>query len=169
LSYSNRRHGATAYQPYAISLSGLNLACNSRPMVYAYRLSFIWISVLHCRCMAKMPKYRNFNQSFTFGGSCATPFTDLGQIWPETEGPQCQISFESLYRMTLQGQKKLQFWANIDIWGTPVQILHAKVDPWYKLTCQISSRLVYSVSIEWQKTSKLYHFKTQHFCRPSGR
>jgi len=56
---------------------------------------------------------------------------------------------------------KKQFWANFDIWGLlyrpPVtdegQIWYAIADPRYTLTCQISSRSVYSVALCWRKSS----------------
>jgi len=55
------------------------------------------------------------------------------------------------------GQKP-QFWANFDFLGAPVptpftdegQIWCPIADPWYMLTCQISSQSVYSVALCWQ-------------------
>jgi len=61
--------------------SGPNLAWDSGPMVYVYRLSFIWIGVLCHWCKAKPPKCRNVDQIFAIWGvgSCAYP---LHRSWP---------------------------------------------------------------------------------------
>jgi len=59
--------------------------------------------------------------------------------------------------------KKTQFWANFDfflggglLYRSPIadegQIWCAIEDPWYALTCQISSRSVNSVALCWRKT-----------------
>ena len=49
------------------------LLCDSGPVVYAYRLMSSG-SVYCRRCgVKKLRKYRNFNQIFTFRGSCAHP------------------------------------------------------------------------------------------------
>jgi len=44
----------------------INLTCNAGPVVYAYRLNFIWIAVLCRPCGEYLLKCRNCNQIFTF-------------------------------------------------------------------------------------------------------
>jgi len=63
-------------------LSGLNLACNSGPVAYAYRFNFFWIGVLYRPYGAKkLPKCHNFNQIFTVWRLwCPFPFTDLSKF-----------------------------------------------------------------------------------------
>ena len=69
-----------------------------------------------------------------------------------------------------RGQKP-QFWANFDVWGLLYrppftdysQIWYAIADPWYMLTCQISSRSVYSVALCWRKPPIFAIFWTSAF------
>ena len=69
--------------------------------------------------------------------------------------------------------KKPQFWANFDILGAPVptpftddgQMRCAIADPWYTLTCQISSRSVYSAALWWRKPPNFcVFFGNSAFC-----
>jgi len=75
---------------------------------------------------------------------------------------------ESIYCVTFQ-RRKPQFRANFDIWRASVpipftdegQIYCARVDRRSTLTCQISSRSVYSVALGWRETP---NFWTSAFC-----
>jgi len=72
----NHKHRRAAAKLAACedSLSGPNLACNSGPVVYAYRLDFIWIGVLcrpcreNCQSVAILTKFLHFGE-----GSCVHP------------------------------------------------------------------------------------------------
>jgi len=72
--------------------------------------------------------------------------------------------------VSASGGQKPQFWANFDFWGLLYrppftdegQIWCAIADPWYTLTCQISSRSVYSVALCWQKKQFLPFFALRH-------
>jgi len=125
----NRKHcqAAAKLAACAHSLSGRNLACDSGPVVYTYRLNFIWIDVLWPMTFwgKKTTEMSQFWPNFHILGALVhIPFTDPGKIQQETVDRWStlthQISFESVCCITFQGQKP-QFWANFDIWGSCAQ------------------------------------------------
>jgi len=69
--------------------------------------------------------------------------------------------------------EKPQFWINFDIWEEGLlytaafthegQIWYARADPQSTLTCQISSRSVYSVAFWWRKPQILPFFGLLYF------
>jgi len=79
---------------------------------------FHLIGVLCRQYGKKTAKMSQFRPSLQIWGSCV--FTNMGQIWQQTVDPWStltwQISFESVYCVTFQGQK-LQFGTNFNIWG----------------------------------------------------
>ena len=101
-------------------------------------------------------------QLLAFGGLLyQPPFTDEGQIWCATanQGLHLHAKFHlNVFNVSAFGGQKPQFWANFAFFGAPVptpftdadQTWCAIVDPRYTLTCQISSRSVYSVTLCWQ-------------------
>ena len=103
----NHKHRRAAAKLAACedSLSGPNLAYKSGPVVYAYGLNFIWIGLL-CRLCAISTKFSHF---LCF---CVhlSPFNNPDQIWQQTVGPWStltrQISFEFVFCVTFQGQKR---------------------------------------------------------------
>ena len=99
-------------------------------MVCAYRLNFIWISVL-CWNIAISTKFSHFRR-----GGCAHPPFWPGSNLTGNSRPTVyaslthQMSFESVYCVTFQGQKT-QFSAKFDIWGSctqPPLLMKAKFD-----------------------------------------
>jgi len=129
----------------SLGLFGPNLAWDSTPVVYAYRLNVTWIGILCRRCMAKMPKYCNFDQIFTFWApQCPSPFTDSGQIRQETVDPWSMLTRHCI---TFQGQKKCNFGLLLIFEGLlypanlPIRpnFWYASLDPSSMHMCQISS------------------------------
>jgi len=109
----NRQYVQTPY-------SGPNLACNSGTMVCAYRLNFIWISVLcHPLWGKKPPKCRNFDQIFTFWGALVP--ISLYRSGPNFAGNCRHMVYIFMpnfiwicYCVTFQ--RKLQFEVNFNTW-----------------------------------------------------
>jgi len=71
---------------------------------------------------AEMSQFRPHFHIFFWGGLlCPSPITNPGQICQQAVDPRStrirQISFESVYCVTFQGQKTQQFKENFDIWG----------------------------------------------------
>ena len=124
-------------------------------------------------CRLPVANYHNFGHFLTFGTPAPTPFTDKGQIRcvraeqvlylhakfqlnvfivsaSGGQKPQCSI-------LTLGPRGRLLFIDEGQIWC-------AIADPRYTLTCQISSRLVYSVAaLCWRKTPIFAVFWTLAF------
>jgi len=96
------------------SLFELNLSCNSGLVVYAYRLDFICIIYGG----QKTAKILQFRPNFILGGGCWT----LHLYWSRPNLARdsrrwstftCQISFESIYCVTIQGWTTIilgKFW-----------------------------------------------------------
>ena len=130
--------------------------------------NFIWMCSL---CRLPVAKNYNFGQIFTFSGLLyRPPFTDEGQIWCVGADPRStltrQISSECIHCVGFQWAKTAildKFW---HFWGLlyrrPLtddgQIWWAIADPRSTLTCQISSRSVYSVALCWRKPQFLPFF-----------
>ena len=109
-----------------------------------------------------------------FGGLLCPPLYQSGPIWQQTVYPRStltrQISFESVYCVTFQGQKRVV--GHILTLGAPVpspltdmgQILRATADPRCTLTCQISSRSVNYVAL-WRRKPPNFAgvFGVRHF------
>ena len=128
------RRAAAKPAACADSVSGPpNLACNSGQWSMLTGLvSYGWVyCVAHakknCRNLAISTKVSHF------GGSCNVyPFTNQGQIWQQTVNPRSMQWLAWVYAVgtwvrlhakfnlnpfiKLPGTKKLQFWADFDIW-----------------------------------------------------
>ena len=137
-------------------------------------LNFICIGVFchpcgkNCRNVAIATKFSHF------GGLLCPPLYQSGPIWQQTVDPIStltrQISFESVYCVTFQGQKRIV--GQILTLGAPVpspltdtgQILRATADPRCTLTCQISSRSVNYVDFWRRKPPNIAgFFGVRHF------
>jgi len=117
--------------------------------------------------MCKFPNDINFTKFSNFGGTCnnaALLIQAKFGIRQYTHGLHWYAKFHlNVLTVGFQGPKKTQFWKNFDIGGThapmPVtdkgQIWCAGADPQSMLTCQISSRLVYSVAFWRRKTPQI--------------
>jgi len=115
-------------------------------------------------------KKHNFWQILTLGVPVLTPFTDESQIWCAIADPRStltrQISSECVHcvsfrwpKTTLFGQILIFFGLlyRAPFTGFEDQIWCAIADPGYTLTCQISSRSVYSVAL-WRRKPPIFAF-----------
>ena len=123
---------------------------------------------------AEMSQFRPHFHIFFWGGLlCPSPITNPGQICQQAVDPRStrirQISFESVYCVTFQGQKTQQFKENFDIWGTPVRC----TDPLLPMTAKcvlerthsihLRVKSVYFVALWRRKTPNFAVFGLQHF------
>jgi len=152
-------------------------------MVYAYR-HFIWISVFCHPPMwsKKLPKYRNFDQIFTFCGAyCAHPLYWSGPNLARNSRPMAYAympNFTWIHLLcNLPRNKKLHFWANIDNLGGPVPtpfyqwgpnlVSEPRVGPLSMLMCQISSLDLFCCPLVAKKQILLFWIR--HFVMsPNG-
>jgi len=81
-------------------------------------------------------------------------------VLEQTVGLHCHAKFYlNVFIVSANRGQKPQFWANFEFWGLLYrppftddgQMWCAIADPWYTLTCQISSRSVYSFALCWRK------------------
>jgi len=88
-------------------------------------------------------------------------------VLEQTQGLHlCAIFHLNVFIVSASGRQKPQFLANFDIWGLLYrppfidedQIWCDRADPWYMLTCQISSWSVYSVAFDSENPPKFCHF-----------
>jgi len=145
-----------------IDLPGPNLACDTRPVVYAYRFDVIWMGVL-CQLpmLDKNAKILQFRPILTFWGArVPIPIYWSAQIWQETVYPRSMftrwISLESIYSMTFQGRKTailVRCWYSLPV----------RANQFGLLTCQISYWSVYSVTLERRKAPNFAVFRIGHF------
>jgi len=90
------------------------------------------------------------------------PFPGIRRRWNTLIG---QIS-SNVFIVSASGGQKPQLWANFDLLGAPVptpftdedQVWRAIADPRHTLTCQISSRSVYSIALCWRKKNNFLPF-----------
>jgi len=121
-------------------------------------------------------KNHNYGQKLTLGGLLyRTPFIDEGQIWCARAYPRStltyQISSECVHCVGFRWPKNHNFGQILTFGGLLYrppftdegQIWRAIADPWFTLTCQISSRSVYSVALCWRKTPIFAVFWTSAF------
>ena len=115
----------------------------------------------------RWPKPQFWTNFDIFGGSCINALLPMRAKFgglEQTQGLHLPAKFHlNVFIVSAYGGQKLQFWANFDIFGgscidalLPDQIWCAIADPRSTLTCQISSRSVYSVAL-WRR-------KTPNFC-----
>ena len=97
------RRAAAKLAACADSLSGQNLACDKRPVLYAYRLNFIVISVL-CRPYGanKLPKCAISTKFSYLVDSCAHPPSPT--ITETKNLPLSKVSILFLYSNDFQGE-----------------------------------------------------------------
>ena len=93
-------------------------------------------------------------------------------VLEQTHGLHLHAKFHlNVFLVSASGGQKPQFWSNFDFSRAPVptpltnqgQIWCATANPRYTLTCQISSRSVYSVALCWLKTPIFAVFWTSAF------
>jgi len=111
---SKHQRAAANLAANANTLSGPNLTCDSEPVVYTYRLNFIWISVLcHPFGAKNLQNIAILTKFSQFGGSCVDPLYQSRPNLARNSRPRsiltCQISFESVYCVTFTIEN-LQFW-----------------------------------------------------------
>jgi len=123
-------------------------------------------------CWLPMTKNHNLGQILKFGDSCTDPLLPIRVkfgVLEQTQGLHLHVKFhQNVFIVSASGGQKPQFLADFDLWLAPEpspftdqsQIWCTIADPRYTLTCQISSRSVYSVALCWRKT--------QIFCRFFG-
>ena len=109
------------------------------------------------------------------GGSCTEPLLSMRVkfgVLEQTQGLHLHTKFHlNAFIVSASDGQKTQFWANLTFWGLLYrppftdegQIWCAIADPWFTLTCQISSRSVYSVALCWRKTPIFAVFWTSAF------
>jgi len=146
------KHRRASSKPAACadSLSGTNSACDSRSVFYAYRLYYIWISVLCRPYGAKNGRNIAISTKFShFGGCYAHPPLSIRTKFGEKHRRSTIRLHAKLHLnplrpiVSLSREEKPQFWANFDIWGllypAPFtdygQIWYARADPWSTLIC----------------------------------
>jgi len=90
-------------------------------------------------------------------------------VLEQTRGLHLQAKFHlNAFIVSASGGQKPQFLAHFDLWGAPVPTRFTDegqvwcANPRYTLTCQISSRSVYSVALCWRKTPILPFFGLRH-------
>jgi len=126
-------------------------------------------------CRLPVVKNHNFWQFFIFGDSCTDPLLPMRikfGVLERTQGLHLHAKFHfNVFMLSASGGQKPQFSANFDIfWGScTLLIMRAKfycavADPRCVLTCQILSRLVYSVDLWRRKTPIFAVYWTSAFC-----
>ena len=135
--------------------------------------NFIWMCSL---CRLAVAKKTQFWTTFdALGLLYRPPITDEGQILCAWADPRstltCQISSECVHCVGFQWPKTHNFGQILTFWGLLYrlpftddgQIWCAIADPRYTLTCQISPRSVYSVTLCWRKPRFFAVFWTSAF------
>ena len=118
-------------------------------------------------CRLPVATHHNFGQFWTFGGLLyRPPFTAEGQIWCAGADHRSRLT-RLLCRLPVATNHSF---CNFDFWGLPFrpsftdegQMWCTIADPWCTLTCQSSSRSVYSVALSWRKTPIFAVFGLRH-------
>jgi len=125
-------------------------------------------------CRLPVAKNHNFGHILTFGGSRTDPRLPMRVkfgVLEQIQALHLHAKFHlNVFNVSASGVQKPQFWANFDFWGVLYRppstaegpIWCAIADPRYTLTCQISSRSIYSVALCWWKPPFLPFFGLRH-------
>ena len=128
--------------------------CYSRPMVYTYVPNFVSIGIFCRPLAAKTPQFLPYFAIFwtsafsggqkpqfwanfdTFGRFCSDPLLPMRAKFgglEQTEGLHLPAKYHlNVFIVSASDGQKLQFWANFDIWGTPVLYFTDEGQIWCK-------------------------------------